>query len=338
MSHQSPFLQFRELSEQCLAELRRRELRPQEIWLGEDPQGLEEVKLALLRLVEDLAAGMHRLAELEDERFAGVTDLDEWKAMESEAADWREELRKLRPKADPGHVKESLISVRGRISELIDSLAVRAAVRDPANDAASNTLAAKTIAGLIAERDQRELGFGLLEDGVADPWNTALEALDASVVEWSVRLGPEHRVQLEQLCQKLLEQCETIARLSNRSAAVVRLSEATGKNAPALSTIYDRLLKVPAGKMDAGVASDFHYMASLAKRIFEAVRANHGLVISDYAGRSLPAPTAELFQLLHLPLPRARMVTKQPTQTFSRQELEAELGRRLWDRKETDSE
>ena len=226
----------------------------------------------------------------------------------------------------------------GRISELIDSLAVRSAVRDPANDAASSTLAAKTIAGLIAERDQRELGIGLLENGVADPWNTALEALEASVVDWSVRLGPEHRVQLEQLCQRLLEHCEAIARLFDRSAAVGRLSEAAAKSAPALRNIYGRLLEVPAGKMDAGVASDFHYMASLAKRIFEAVRANHGAVISDYAGRSLPTPVADLFRLLHLPLPRARMVTEQPAQTFSRQELEAELGRRLWDRKEPKSE
>ena len=80
--------------------------------------------------------------------------------------------------------------------------------------------------------------------------------------------------------------------------------------------------------MDAGVASDFHYMASLAKRMVNEVQANHGAVVSDYAAQSLPSPVVELFRLLHLAVPRAR--PKTGTQTLSRREIELAFGRRLW--------
>ncbi len=40
----SPFLQLKKLTEQCLADLGRLEMRPQEVWLTEDPQGRETVK------------------------------------------------------------------------------------------------------------------------------------------------------------------------------------------------------------------------------------------------------------------------------------------------------
>ncbi len=277
----SPFLQLRKLTEQCLAELGRHEMRPQEVWLSERPESLEKVKSVLLEVIEKLTSEMEWLGKLTDPRFAGVTGLKEWQAIGKEAADWRKEIAKLRPEADADHVKESLVSIRGRVSELLDGLAVRAAIRDPATDVASSTLAAETIAGLMTERDHRELGLGLLEEGVADPWNTALEALDASVVDWSTRLGPEHRIQLERLCHKLLEHLEAIARLDKRSKALEKLSAAGGGKAAPLRTIYDRLLKVPSGKMDAGIASDFHYMASLAKRMVGEVQGMHGAVVSD---------------------------------------------------------
>ncbi len=324
----SPFLQLKKLAEKCLADLSRQELRPQEVWLSEDPERLESVKSSLLRLIQHLGSEMKRLKALESPHFAGVTSLDEWQTIEREAADWQKELTRLRPAADPDHVKESLISVRGRVSELLDKLAVRSALRDPAGDVASSTLAAETIAGLLAERDHRELGLGLLEDGAADPWHTALEALDASVVDWSTRLGPEHRVQLEQLCHKLLEYFEAIARLDGRPVALERLSKAGSRSAAPLRNIYDRLLKVPSGKMDAGVASDFHYMASLAKRMVGAVQSAHGAVISAYAGQTMPPPVAELFRLLHLAVPRQRR--RSGTQTLSRREIELAYGRRLW--------
>ncbi len=324
----SPFLQLKKLTEQCLDELAQRQLRPQEVWLSEDPQSLESVKSSLLRVIQKLDSEMRRLKALKHPRFAGVTSLEEWQAIENEAGEWQQEIGKLRPAAGAEHVKESLISVRGRVSELLDMLAVRSVVRDPAGDVASSTLAAETIAGLLAERDHRELGLGLLEDGAADPWNTALEALDASVVEWSTRLGPEHRVQLEQLCHKLLEHFEAIARLGERSPALERLSTAASRNAAPLRSIYDRLLKVPSGKMDAGVASDFHYMASLAKRMVTAVQTAHGPVVSDYAGQSMPLPAVEIFRMLHLAVPRTRR--RSGTQTLSRREIELTFGRRLW--------
>ena len=324
----SPFLQLKRLTEQCLDDLGRRELRPQEVWLSEDPQTLESVKLSLLRLIQKLTSEMHRLKAIDHPRFAGVTGLDEWRTIECEAGEWQQEIGKLRPAADADHVKESLISIRGRISELLDRLAVRSVVRDPVAGVASSTLAAETIAGLLAERDHRELGLGLLEDGAADPWHTAIEALEASVVDWSTRLGPEHRVQLEQLCHKLLEHFEAIARLGERSPALERLSKAGSRQAAPLRTIYDRLLNVPSGKMDAGVASDFHYMASLAKRMVDAVQAGHGPVVSDYAGQSLPTPVVELFRMLHLAVPRRRR--RSGTQTLSRREIELAFGRRLW--------
>ncbi len=336
----SPFLQLKRLAEGCLADLGREELRPQEVWLTDEPEKLEQVKSSLLRLVQRLVSELERLKVLKDPRFAGVTGLEEWRAIAHEADDWQQEMAKLRPAADAGHVKESLISIRGRVSELLDRLAVRAAVRDPAGDVASSTLAAETIAGLMAERDHRELGFGLLEDGAADPWNTALEALDASVVDWSARLGPEHRIQLEQLCHKLLEYLEAVARLPERSPALEKLSKAGSRNAAPLRAIYDRLLEVPSGKMDAGVASDFHYMASLAKRLVGEVRSLHGAVISDHAGQTMPSPAADLFRLLHLAVPRARK--RVGTQTLSRREIELAFGRRLWSgathEKETESE
>ncbi len=324
----SPFLQLKKLTEQCLADLGRLEMRPQEVWLTEDPQGLETVKSSLRKLIQDLVSEMRRLKGLKDPHFASVTSLDEWQAIKNESVAWQQEISRLRPEANADHVKESLISIRGRVSELLDQLAVRAVVRDPAGDVASSTLAAETIAGLLAERDHRELGLGLLEDGVADPWHTALEALEASVVDWSTRLGPEHRVQLEQLCHRLLEHFEAIARLGERSAALERLSEVGSRNAAPLRTIYDRLLKVPSGKMDAGVASDFHYMASLAGRMVTAIQAAHGSVISDYADQSMPAAVAELFGMLHLAVPRTRR--RSGTQTLSRREIELTFGRRLW--------
>ena len=330
----SPFLQLKKLAEQCLADLGQRELRPQEVWLNQDPKALESVKSSLLRLIQKLTSEMARLKRIDSPHFAGVTCLDEWQTIECEAAEWLEELGKLRPEADPEHVKESLVSVRGQVSELLDRLAVRSAVRDPASDVASSTLAAETIAGLMAERDHRELGLGLLEDGASDPWHTALEALEASVVDWSTRLGPEHRVQLEQLCHKLLEHFEAIARLEKRSVALERLSRAGSRSAAPLRNIYDRLLKVPSGKMDAGVASDFHYMASLAKRMVKAVKSAHGPVVSDYAGQSMPSPAADLFRLLHLAVPRTRQ--RSGTQTLSRREIELAFGRRLWSGKEQD--
>ncbi len=324
----SPFLQLKKLVEGCLNDLGRPELRPQKVWLSDGPESLERVKSILLRLVQHLTAELGRLKALEHPHFAGVTSLEEWQAIERETGAWQEEMAKLRPAANPGHVKESLVSIRGRVSELLDKLAVRAAVRDPASDVASSTLAAETIAGLMAERDHRELGFGLLEDGVADPWNTALEALDASVIDWSTRLGPEHRIQLEQLCHRLLDNFEAIARLPARTAALEKLSQAGSRTAAPLRTIYDRLLEVPSGKMDAGVASDFHYMASLAKRVVGEVRSFHGAVISDYAGEEMPPPAAELFRLLHLAVPRTRQ--RSGTQTLTRREIELAFGRRLW--------
>lgn len=324
----SPFRQLQTIAERCLAELGSRRLRPQEIWLSEDPERLEEVKQAMLRLVGDLASGLHHLSAITDPRFAGVKGLDEWRAITEEAQGWKREMRTLRPAADTGHVKESLIAIRGRVSELLDALAVRAVVRDPANEAANSTQAARTIEGLAAERDYRELGLGLLEDGAADPWQTALEALDASVVDWSTRLGPEHRVQLEQLCHTLLEHLEALGRVAEPSPAVAKMAAAAGRHAEPLTHIYQRLLKVPAGKMDAGVASDFHYMASLAKRLVKAVRDSHGAVIADHAGKTLPQEVVDLFQLLHLAVPRVRSRTG--TATLSRREIELAFGRRLW--------
>ncbi len=325
----SPFLQLKKLTEQCLDDLGQRELRPQEVWLTEDPQSLESVKLSLLRVIGRLVSEMSRLKAIKHPRFAGVTGLEEWLAIDREASEWQQEISKLRPAADADHVKESLISIRGRVSELLDQLAVRSVVRDPVAGVASSTLAAETIAGLLAERDHRELGLGLLEDGAADPWHTALEALDASVIDWSTRLGPEHRVQLEQLCHKLLEHFEAIARLAERSPGLERLSKAGSGHAAPLRTIYDRLLGVPSGKMDAGVASDFHYMASLAKRMVTAVQNGHGAVVSDYAGQTMPPPAVELFRMLHLAVPRARR-RRGGTQTLSRREIELTFGRRLW--------
>ncbi len=324
----SPFLQIKKLAEACLAELGRPELRPQEVWLTDEPEKLERVKSALLRVVQRVLGDLNRLKALKDRRFAVVTGLEEWLAIEREADSWQEEIAKLRPAANADHVKETLISIRGRISELLDQLAVRSAVRDPASDVASSTLAAETIAGLMAERDHRDLGLGLLEDGAADPWNTALEALDASVVDWGARLGPEHRIQLEQLCHKLLENLEAIARLPECSPALEKLSQAGSRKAAPLRNIYDRLLEVPSGKMDAGIASDFHYMASLAKRMVGEVRSRHGTVISDYAGQTMPPPAVALFRLLHLAVPRARK--RSGTQTLSRREIELTFGRRLW--------
>jgi hypothetical protein len=324
----SPFLQLKRLVEQCLAELGRRQLRPQEIWLSEESESLETARSSLLGLVRNLASEVSRLKAIDSPHFAGVTGLDEWLTIEAEAGDWQKELGKLRPEADAGHVKESLMSIRGRVSELLDRLAIRSEMRDPASDATNSTLAARTISGLMAERDHRELGLGLLQDGAADPWSTALEALEASVVDWSTRLGPEHRVQLEQLCHKLLEHLDAIARLDERSSALDRLSKAAGREAVPLRNIYERLVRVPSAKMDAGVASDVHYMASLAKRLVTRIEGSHGGIVDDHAGESLPGPVVELFQLLHLAVPRAPR--KSGTATLSRREIELAFGRRLW--------
>lgn len=328
MSYHDPFLRLRELSERCFADLERKVLRPQEIWLTEGEEHLEAVKLALMNLVQQLAAGMDELAKRGDARFASVTGLDEWETIGRETADWKRDIERLRPGANAQHVKESLISIRLRLSELVDALAVRSTIRDPASDVANSTLAAETVAGLIAEREHRQLGLGLLEGGGVDPWNMTLQTLDASVVEWSTRLGPEHRVQLEQLCHQLLEDLEAIAHLPDRSPALDHLADAAGRNAPALRNIYDRLIKVPADKMDAGLASDFHYMGGLAKRIVESVKSCHGGVIADQAGKEMPKEVVELFQHLHLAVPRVRKRTG--TQTLSRREIELAFGRRLY--------
>ncbi|MCP3958812.1 MAG: hypothetical protein GY719_13245 [bacterium] len=305
-----------------------RELQPHDVWLAEDPPTLEKAKEALLGLVADLTAGLARLPEIGNVQFVGITKLDEWVAIENEADEWTREVGKLRPAANLEHVKESLISVRGRISELIEGLAIRTAVRDPFNQATNSTEAEKNIAGLLNERHFRTLGQGLLEQGASDPWEKAVEALEASVIDWSTRLGPEHRVQLERLCHKLLEHQGLIAGLTGRSAAVKELATAGAEDAERLEKIYARLVEVPDDELSAGLASDFHYMAFLAKKIVERVQGSHQKILNEHAGGPMPAPVAGLFRLLHLKVPRIR--TKSVTQTFSRRELELAFGRRLW--------
>ena len=324
----SPYLQLQRLVERCFENMSKRELQPHDVWLAEDADTLENVKLALSRLITDVTTCLGRLHDLGQQGFSGVTGLDEWSAITSEAEDWRQEIRKLRPGADPERAKESLISIRVRVSELLDALAVRSAVRDPFNQAANTTQAERNIAGLLNERHFRELALGLLEQGASDPWDKAVEALEASVIDWSTRLGPEHRVQLERVCAKLIEHQGLIADLTGGSKSVRQLAAACAEDAERLEKIYARLSKVPDDRMDAGLASDFHYMATLAKKIVHSVKAAHRGILDEHAGGPMPAPVAGLFRLLHLEVPRIR--SKTVTQTFSRRELELAFGRRLW--------
>ena len=114
------------------------------------------------------------------------------------------------------------------------------------------------------------------------------------------------------------------------SSFLRHLAEAGSRNAPALRNIYERLVKVPADKMDAGLASDFHYMGGLAKRIVKSVRACHAAVVAEHPGPTMPREVSALFQLLHLAVPKERKPARARTQTLSRREIEMAFGRRLW--------
>ncbi len=315
----SPFRQLYDLAERCFDDLRSDELRPQEVWLTDDPEGLEGIKRALLRAIRSLDTGLHRLGKVEDDFFAPVPGLDEWQVIATEVPEWKQKIDILRPAADTEHCKYQLISFRTRFSELVDKLVVRAAVRDPYHQAANSLDAMKSIVYLVREQEQREIGLGLLE---GPTWR---ETLEGSVADWSIGFGPQHRIALELFCNKLLEILEALApetRHSPQVAQLVTVVEEVGGN---LRPIYQQLLKVPANRIDAGVASDFHYMAELTKKLVDEVTSRHHGILGDYAGHPLPTAVVDLFNLLSLTVPKRRA----RSQLMSREEIERQLGRRL---------
>ena len=321
----SPFRQLYDLAERSFADLGTDELRPQEVWLNDDPEGLEGVKRALLRAIRGLETGLHRLAGVEDDFFAPVPGLEEWKAIETEFPEWKRKIEILRPAADTEHCKYQLISYRTRVSELLDKLVVRAAVRDPYHRAANSMDAMKSIGYLIREREQREIGLGLLE---GPTWR---ETLEGSVADWSIGFGPQHRIALELFCNKLLEMLEAITPEAQRSPQVAQLVTIFDDVGGRLRQIYQQLLKVPANRVDAGVASDFHYMADLTRKLVDEITHRHHPIIGDYAGRPLPAAVVELFTLLSLTVPKRRPRALGHG-LMSREDIERQLGRRLVNR------
>jgi hypothetical protein len=322
----SPFRQLYDLAERCFDDLGADELRPQEVWFAEDPQDLERVQQALLRAIRGLETSLHRLAEIEDDFFASVPELDEWQAIEAEIPDWKKKVEILRPGADAEHFKFQLISIRTRVSELVDKLVVRSAVRDPYHRAANSLEAMKSIVFLVREKEQREIGLGLLE---GPTWK---ETLEGSVADWSIGFGPQHRIELEQFCRRLLSCLQAVRPETRRSPQVAQLVTVADKFGSQLEQIYHQLLEVPANRVDAGVASDFHYMAGLVKKLVDEVTRRHHGILGDYAGRQLPAAVAGLLELLHLTVPKRRPVSVlSHSQPMTRKEIERQLGRRLVD-------
>ncbi len=315
----SLFRQLYDLAERCFDDLRSDELRPQEVWLTDDPESLEGVKRALLRAIRSLETGLHRLEKTQDDFFAPVPGLDEWKAIDTEVPEWKQKIEILRPAADTEHCKYQLISFRTRFSELVDKLVVRAAVRDPYHRAANSLDAMKSIAYLIREREQREIGLGLLE---GPTWR---ETLEGSVADWSIGFGPQHRIALELFCHKLLETLGAIAPAAQKSTQVAQLVTVVDQVDGQLQQIYQQLLKVPANQVDAGVASDFHYMAELTKKLVDEVTRRHHPILGDFAGQPLPPAVVDLFNLLSLTVPKRRA----RSQLMSREDIERQLGRRL---------
>ena len=323
----SPFRQLYDLAERCFADLGSDELRPQEVWRADDPQSLEGVKRALLRAIRGLETGLHRLAKVEGDFFAPVPDLDEWQAIVTEIPDWKQKIEILRPGADAEHCKYRLISFRTRVSELVDKLVVRAAVRDPYHRAANSLDAMKSIVFLMREREQREIGLGLLE---GPSWK---ETLEGSVADWSMSFGPQHRIELEQFCRRLLDRLRAIAPEARRSPQLAQLVTVSDEIGGQLEQIHRQLLEVPANRVDAGVASDFHYMAELTKKLVGEVTSRHHAILGDYVGYPLPTAVVELLELLSLTVPKRRPATVLgPGQPMSREEIERQLGRRLADR------
>ncbi len=317
----SPFQQLRQLAERCLAELGGIELNPRHLWFHDDAEELETVKRTLSQLVGSLQSGLASLETVQDPRFAAVKSLEDWLAFENELPDWRGQIEILRPAADAEHVKVRLISIRTRISELIDGLAVRAAVRDPRSRFANSLQAEKSIDGLLAERGLRELGLGLL--GVT--WK---ETLGGSVADWSIEFGPQHRIELLQFCQKLLIYVRGIKASAGGVPALASIIETGDGVGDRLQNIYGRLIEFPVDRVDAGISSDFHYLASLAKKIVNVVSESHATIVREFSGKDIPPAVGSLFHLLHLTVPKRR-ARRAPT--MSTQELEREIGQRLWD-------
>jgi len=123
-----------------------------------------------------------------------------------------------------------------------------------------------------------------------------------------------------------------LGQLTAGGATVRRLVQSTAATSDKIEPLNRRLSEVPVTQVDAGTASDFHYLAGLAARVVEAVAGHHRGILKDFADRDLPEAAVDLFQRLGLkvPKPRTRAVAghtaPHPT---TREELERELGRRI---------
>lgn len=320
----SPFYQLHQLAEQCFGHLDN-DFHPRDLWNIDDPELLGDAQQTLRGVIEGLDSGLRRLAAEADERFQSVMDLEEWAAIENEAPEWERALGRLRPGADAEYVKQQLLGIRVRISELVDGLAVRSAVRDPGNRADNSHQAVKSVARLQKERGLREIALSLLE-GVT--WQ---DTLDASVTEWSTSFGPQHRIELGRLCARLLDCMNQLGALSGSGPAVRRLVQTTAAACEKIGPLSQRLAEIPFTLVDAGTASDFHYLAELTRQVVQIVTRNRPAILQDYSGRQLAPAVVSLFRLLHLKVPKARAPTTvhgSPHPT-TREELERELGRRI---------
>ncbi len=320
----SPFYQLHQLAEQCFGHLEN-DFHPQEVWYIDDPEVLADALQNLRGVIEGLDSGLQRIAAESDERFQSVVELEEWAAIESEVPEWERALGRLRPTADATYVKQQLLGIRLRISELVDGLAVRAAVRDPGNRADNSHQAVRSVARLRRERELREIVLGLLE-GVT--WK---DTLDGSVADWSTTFGPQHRIELGRLCERLVTSRRELAELSGAGAAIHRLVQALAETANKIEPLNRRLAEIPVTQVDAGTASDFNYLAELAGKGVQIVTSHHRAIAKEGAGHELPSPIVELFQALNLKVPKVRpqVAAHGAPQPTTREELERELGRRI---------
>ncbi|MEE8526384.1 MAG: hypothetical protein V3T72_20810 [Thermoanaerobaculia bacterium] len=320
----SPFYRLHQLAERCFGHLDH-DFHPRDIWNLDDPQRLADALQTLRGVIEGLDSGLQRLAADADERFQSVIELEEWEAIENEAPEWERALGNLRPAADTEYVKQQLLGIRVRISELVDGLAVRSAVRDPGNRADNSHQAVESVARLQKERTLREITLSLLE-GVT--WQ---DTLDATVAEWGIHFGPQHRIELGRLCDQLVAGLQKLRALSGSGAATGRLVQSTAATCDKIEFLNQRLSEIPVTQADAGTASDFHYMAELVQQVVKAVRRNRAAILKDYSGRQLAPAIVNLFQLMNLKVPKTQPQaaihgTPHPR---TREELERELGRHI---------
>jgi hypothetical protein len=320
----SPFYLLHQLAEQTFGHLES-DFHPRDVWNVDDPERLAEVLQTLRGVIAGLESGLQRIAVDGGERFRCVMELDEWEAIESEAPEWERTLGRLRPTADAEHVKQQLLAIRVRISELVDGLAVRSAVRDPGNRADNSHEAVRSIARLQKERQLREIALSLLEG------TTWRDTLDGSVADWSTRFGPPHRIELVRLCDHLVDGLRQLGTLTGPGTTVERLVKSTARSCARLEPLNQRLSEVPVTQVDAGTASDFHYLAELARKVVESVESHSRGILKDYSDYELPAAIVDLFELLGLKVPkvRSRSAVHGAPHPTTREELERELGRRI---------